>query len=248
MTSVAKSNRPARSWALIVPLGQAAAVTALRLLRGIEVAIDGEVLWLRSRSADETVFAATRALPATARYEWAEDDLLKPEGAILPVRRLPVLQWCDLRQWACVALPIANVPAALPAPALIRAIPSHVAVEANALLVPLAPFLEWAEQGPVLRLERLRFAANPAGAALVLGTPLPPLPGRFCVETDGIVVPAGLALHPIATAAVLRRVLNAPSDAIVFWDEAGPRILSAESFVPLRRSAARLTRSALRAS
>ncbi len=245
MTSVAKSRAPARAWALTVPLAHATTVIGLRLLRGVQIALDGDSLWLRSRSPDESVFAATRGLPATARYDWTDDDFLKPEGAVLPVRRMPSLEWTDIREWARVAFPVANVPAALPAPALMQLVPAHAISDANALLVSLSSFLDWVDRATALRIERLRFAANAAGEALVLGTPLPPLNGRPCVETDGVIVPAGFAVHPAVTALVVRQVLNAPADAFVVWDEKGPRVLSAECFVSVSRSAGRLTRLAL---
>lgn len=232
------------AWALRLPLASALTAASLRLVSGIEAAEDlatGD-LWLRGRHADEDVARGLRGLPATERYTWLPDDGLRPIQALLVVRRLPTLTWQPLRTWAACAAPPAALPARRPPAATLRLAPAHLARAANAALVARDALLDWMLSAPALRLARLTFAVRTDGAALVLGAPLPPLPGRPCVEDAGVVVPAGLAFSPAVSSNVVRQVIRAPHDAIVLWDENGPQILGRELFVPASRGAARATR------
>lgn len=232
------------AWALRLPRVNAAALMPLRLAPGIELGEDGESLWLRSRRGDDTLRAALRALPAVARFDWLPENRLRPAGAWLGAERLPELQWYPLREWLRLAFPPARLPADTPPPVLLELVASSCERTANARLLLLDAWLEWARSAPTLRLGKLRFAASSEGHCLVLGSPLPPLPGRACVEEHGVVVPAGLAWRPAVPASLVRRVVGAPEGALVWWDEAGARVLGSELFVAATRTAIAATRAA----
>lgn len=233
------------AWALRLPVSAAGALAPLRLIAGVEIGEHpaGNEIWLRGRSADEVLAGALRALPAIARYAWLPDGRLQPHGATLAVERLPAVEWQLLRAWLRFAVPLTRLPANTPPAVQITLGPGYDARPANAALVPLAALLDWMLVAPALRLAPLRFAATSAGYSLVLGSPLPALPCRACFEDSGVVVPAGLAWRPTVSALVVRRLLRAPNDAVVVWDETGARVLNAELFVTASRGAARATRA-----
>jgi hypothetical protein len=230
------------AWVLRLPRANADALAPLRLHAGLELGEDGDALWLRGKRADDALRLALRGLPALERFDWLPDQRLRPAGDWLAARTMPDLRWTPLAEWLRPALPSARFPADAPPPVLLELVASTRERAANALLLPLDRWLEWALTAPELRLAQLRFAASADGRCLVLGAPLPPLPGRACVEDHGIVVPAGLAWRPAVPASLVRKVVGAPDDALVWWDETGARVLGAELFVSASRAAVRATR------
>jgi len=111
----------------------------------------------------------------------------------------------------------------------------------DAALVPLATWVVWAQTAPELRLKPLRFATAMDGRCLILGAPLPSIPGRLFVAREGIIIPAGTAWSPAVSALTLRRLFGTPDQDMVLWDENGIRHLSSELIVPASRANARAT-------
>lgn len=221
------------------------ALASLRLARGIEVAESEGQLWIRGTFADAPTLALIAGLPATARYTWLiPHDRLQPAGSLLASDRFPESTWRPLQEWLATTAPVARYPTAQPRPLQLELRRTHEARPANAALAELDAFLIWARHAPAIRLSRLRFAASDRGRALVLGTPLPPMPLTACVESGGVVVPAGFTWHPQVSSAVVRRVMGAPEGAIVLWDQTGTQLLPGELFVAATRANARLTMDA----
>ena len=208
---------------------------------GIEVGVDSDSLWLRGRIHSESLDALLRALPALHRYHWEKDDALRPLDSRLASGRFPGVSWQSLRTWLLVTLPVAQFPVLKPPSVAVRLVASGDMQPANASLVPLATWVTWAQTAPELRLKPLRFATAMNGCCLVLGAPLPSIPGRLFVAGEGIVIPAGSAWFPAVSALTLRRLFGTPDQDIVLWDEDGIRHLSSELIVPASRANARAT-------
>lgn len=234
-------------WAMRLPRAAAAEACALRLVAGIEVAETADALWLRGRGDDEGLKQRLKTLPADGRFVWRTDGRLRPEASLLATETLPELPWAPIRAWARVEPPPARLPAGLPARAGLRLAPAHSGAASNALLLDFGVWRDWALAAPVARLERLVFAVSDVVAGLVLarGRPTPAAPGRYLVETDGVLVPAGLACEPAVSATVIRRVFGAGEGDVLLWDEAGARVLGRELFVPATRAAVRESARAL---
>jgi len=146
------------AWALCLPLTDAAQLSPLRLVDGLEVGVNSDDVWLRGRARSDSLDALLRALPAVHRYHWEKDHSLRPLGSRLASARFPVLSWQSLRTWLQVALPVSQFPAVKPPSAALRLVPSGEMQPANAALVPLATWVAWAQTAPELRLKPLRFA------------------------------------------------------------------------------------------
>ena len=237
-------------WVVRLSVADRRALDALRLAAGVEVAVIGESVWVRGPA---TAGAWPRRLPAAERFERLANGVLRAPSARVPCARLPVdAAWTSLPAWLPVELPPplgAACPTDKPALRLVR---GGAEGSPDALLLDLDAWVEWAERAPAVRLGPLRFAARaaveldlPAPAqALIIGQPLPPLPGRRLVSRAGILVPAGWCWQPAVDAAVVRRLLGLRSDELALWPEehAPLAIIPAEAVVPASRSAARLTR------
>jgi hypothetical protein len=186
------------------------------------------------------------ALPATARYEWLNSNLLRQVDQRIPSASLPPLQWHPLDAWLQVEIPAAAFPAQPPPPVQLRLVRSTDEQEPELLLTNLDELARFAAMAARARLERLQFAADGTGAAFVRGKPLPPVPGRRFILHGGVAVPVGFSWEPKVAAAVLNRSFTVSSDGLAVWNEDNTFMrLHGEQFVPLSRSALRATQQAL---
>jgi hypothetical protein len=223
-----------------------AALAAIRLIGGIQVAEVGKEIWLRGQGGDDSLGGKLSALPANARYEWLKPDQLRRIDQRVPSGRFPTLQWQPLAAWLQVELPVAALPALEPRPVSLRLIRSTDEREPELLLTDIKAFQEFASQVAQVRLERLQFAAAADGRVIVRGKPLPPLPGCRFVIHGGVAVPAGYCWEPAISPEVLARRFAVSGAALVLWNEVGTITrLHGEQFMPVSRSAVRATQQAL---
>ncbi|MBE7212161.1 MAG: hypothetical protein INR65_14160 [Gluconacetobacter diazotrophicus] len=145
-----------------------------------------------------------------------------------------------------MTLPALRPPAATVEKIGLRLVRGGAEATPDALLLGLDAWTRWAATAPAVRLRPLRFAAT-ASSALVLGQPLPPLPGARLVSREGVLVPAGWRWEPAVDPAVVRRVCGLRADELALWpgEDAPVAVIPAETIVPASRSAVRLTRAQL---
>jgi hypothetical protein len=241
--AVQVTGDPALAWA------QAA---ALRLHPGIEAVAVGDGLWLRGDGGGSALAGELRRLGLRALAR--RDGRAWHPQAPLPVAILPQEGWRALRAATLPALPDAALPPAPTAPVAMRLVPGEpadpAAAEAAAMLLPLAELAAWAGDAPEHRLERLRFACSDAGEAVVVGTPLPPLPGRRCWRHGQALLPCGLVLAPPCPAAGVAEVfaLGADELALVLEDRWHRLTLVAARRAALRQAVGQHPRQPLRFS
>lgn len=233
-------------WAICIGLEDVAALAAIRLVGGIEVATAGKEIWLRGQRGDDTLDEKLPALPANARYEWLNLDQLRRVDQRVPSGRFPALAWQPLAAWLQVEAPIAALPALEPRPVPLQLIRSTDEREPELLLTELAAFQSFVTQAAQVRLGRLHFAATADGRVLVRGKPLPPLSGSRFVLHCGVAVPAGFSWSPTVSPEVLARRFAVSGDALLLWNENNTLTrLHGEQFMPVSRSAVRATKFAL---
>lgn len=238
---MSNGTKSIQAWALVLPLQQADALASLRLLPGLEVAAFQDRLWLRGTRRDQALDVLLDTLPATHRFHWVEGQRLQPLGSRLATDCLPDVTWQPLQQWLRISLQCTSLPPPPPAPHLLQLVRSIQSQQPNAILCKLQDWTEWCVKAPAVRMNPLRFAASAHGKALILGAPPPSLPGRFLVEEQGVVVPAGLSWDPPVSPVTVRRVAGAGEGNVLFWDERGLQVLVGELFVAASRAAARAT-------
>ncbi|MBT1686774.1 hypothetical protein [Dawidia soli] len=221
----------------------APALATVRHLPRLQAAGDGTWLWLRiDGPADKAVWQ----LPAQQRYMADADGVLFPIGHVTPTGKLPTLAWQKLTDFMPVAPPVSALPGVVQARYTVRLVPSSNDHESAALLVPFDVWRDYVVTAPSARLARLCFAVSERHEALILGTPLPPLPGQTCWRQHDLVLPAGFDFEAPFLGALTARRLNPQHDAIIYLDTAGhwQRILHTQ-FVAASRSAVRHTQTQL---
>ncbi len=170
----------------------------------------------------------------------------------MPCARLPLdAEWVGLRSWINVELPALLPSAAAVNKLRLRLVRDGAEIPPDAILLGLDAWAHWAESAPAVRLRLLRFAAATALAldglgpaqVLVLGQPLPPLPGARLISKAGVLIPVGWQWQPAVDPAVVRQLFGLRTDELALWPDAHApvSIIPAEAVVPASRSAARLT-------
>lgn len=213
---------------------------------GVEAAPVGGRWWLRGGRDDEETRRRLLHVPAAARFIVWDGDKLVPLGRIAPTGVMPNADWrpleeCLRPQHAVPMLPgDADVRLTL---RMIRGDPNNDAAlpEAAALLVDLAVWSRYAETASAVRLAPLSFAVD-GSRAIVLGKPLPPLPGTHLSLTDGVLLTLGMAWDPPLSSVGLRAKIGHSRDEYALWTPDGPiEIVPKSAFVAASRSAVRLT-------
>jgi hypothetical protein len=221
---------------------QRAALSTVRDQPDLRVAADAGQLWLRGLPATGSLALALRQLPALAAYTADAAGRLFPGGRPTPTGRLPLLAWQPLLDFVPLELPTAALPGQPPAPVPVRLVPSAQPRPGAALLTTLAAWQAYAETAPAGRLAGLRFAVSSRGQALLLGTPLPPLPGQEYWLANGLLLPAGFEFElPIAAQLVAGPLTNGSQGFALFDAEGQYELIPAAHLHPATRAAVRLT-------
>lgn len=236
-------------WAMRFDTGSVSTLAGLRLVPGIEFAISGSDLWLRSSKATPDLEVSLKGCPALERFEWVPPESLRPLQRLIPSHRLPKLEWRPTQELFQVHLPPAALAAARPRRLPFVFVRDDREMEPSLLSVPFRSLFDWATTAPRIRLDRLRFAARAPDFSLVWGTPLPPISGTHFVVREHLATPSGWRWDPAIEPEACRRWLGVGKDSMLLFDSEGAfSRIHLEQFVPLTPSALRRTRQSLEAS
>lgn len=214
----------------------------VRCIPGLLAAEYEGLIWLRGIPANGPADIRLRQLPGIHSYMADEQGLLFPPGKPTPVRRLPDTTWLPLPGFIPVTLPVSGLPGVPVQQYMAGLAPCALEEESNALLTSLTYWKTYAETAPEVRLAQTRFAVNADGDVLVLGSPLPPVPGKALVLRGTMLFPAGYHFDPPAIAPLAETALNADKNALLLFDIDGSwQRIEEAAFVQTTRSAVRMT-------
>lgn len=230
---------------LIIVLSQTdkAALGTVRCLPGLEAAQDDGFIWVRGIPAQSAPDLRIRQLPGLHTFILDADNNLFPPNGLTPVGKLKTLNWEPLSSFITVKLPVSALPGTINQLHAIRLIPSGRLQEGNALLTDLNTWKAYGENAPLVRLQQTRFAASEKNKVLIMGTPLPALPGKEFVLQDTLLLPAGFEFDPPVISTLIINRLNPSKEAWLLFEIDGTwEKIPKESFVSSTRSAIRLTK------
>ncbi|NVO33093.1 hypothetical protein [Hymenobacter lapidiphilus] len=216
---------------------------SVRHLPGLQAAETGGQLWVGGLPTTGELPMPVRGLAAVAIYGLDTEGRLFASGQRTPTARLPAgLVWQPIRAFLPLELPTAAMPAQHPSSYRVRLCPSARAEAAAGLLTTLAAWHAYAETAPEIRLRCLHFAVADDARVLLLGTPLPPLPGQELWLSEGLLLPAGFDFEAPLLAPLLRQKLeSAPDDMLLFAADSSWERVPNAAVLPVTRSAVRLT-------
>jgi hypothetical protein len=229
---------------LVLAAAQRATLGTVRDQPGLRAAPDTGAgqLWLRGLPATGPLPLALRHLPALASYAADAEGRLFPAGRPTPTGRLPLLAWQPLAAFIPLEIPTAALPGQRPAPVAVRLVPSTESRPGAALLTTLAILESYVEAAPAVRLAGLRFAVSAQRQALLVGAPLPPIPGQEYWLSTGLLLPAGFDFEvPLVAKLLAGSLPNAAADVLLFFPDGQYEVIPAAQLHPVSRSAVRLT-------
>lgn len=218
------------------------ALGTVRTIPRLLVATTEREIWLRG-IPDKGEFAdRLRQLPALRRYTIDLAEQLFLHGDQVPSERLPQLAWLPIAQLLPVDIPTAALAGQVQGEVRIQLVPSSEETSPVALLCRLPDLQAWAASAAESRIGCLRMAANSDGQVLLLGNPLPPLPGTGYWACEGLLLPAGYVLEfPILAPMILARC-NPGRDGFVWMQANGNwEHIPLQNFVTATRSGIRQT-------
>ena len=214
----------------------------IRCIPELKVAEDDNTFWIRGVYDDVATDKDIRQLPLQHSYYLDEGNLLFVLGGLTPVGVLPELQWLPVADFIPIKMPVAALPGQLQQPAITRLVSSVDHKTGNALLTTLKQWKAYAETAPGIRLAQLKFAVSQNNQVLIMGTPIPPIPGKEYWTRNNILLPCGCDLEIPMAATFINEQLNPVQDGFLIFDMDGNcEKIDLAFLVDAKRSAVRLT-------
>jgi hypothetical protein len=111
-------------------------------------------------------------------------------------------------------------------------------------MTTLGLWKKYAETAPASRLDHLQFAVSEHNNVLIIGNPLPAIPGKQYWIKDEILLPAGYDFEIKFVSAFIRDRNNGEGETYTLFDPDGNwKQISRSLLVPAKRSAVRLTKN-----
>lgn len=239
-------SKPPKEMVMLLSAAQYAALGAVRCLLGLTAAIDKDELWLRGIPYPEKTDPLIQQLPALHTWLLNDQAQLFPIGKLTPVATLKQLHWISLAELLPVTLPVSGMPALPPMPEPLQLARSAESQSGNVLLTTFDTWQQYANTASAARLRQLSFAVSADGQALIMGLPLPPIPGQEYVLQQQLLLPAGYCFTPPGIASIVSQQLNpAQTDFLLFRTNGIWERIPTTAFVKADRSAVRLTQKEL---
>ena len=229
-------------WTIRLPAEDAEHLGRLRLIKGLSVLVDGASVWVQGEYLDDGLSRKIRSIPNAERCLIQADRMLTRPGETVPGALLPEGSWQPLRSWLSVELPVAGFTAQTDQLVMLRLVRSSRTMSANLMQTSWERWRAYATTAPAVRLARLGFAVSENSDVLIRGTPLPPIPGCFFIEDNGVIVPIGWQFEPFVGSTIVRQLLALDEEETALFSEDGSfELLPETAFVQATRSAVRMT-------
>ncbi|WP_373550305.1 hypothetical protein [Haliscomenobacter sp.] len=228
------------NWVLVFKKSDLPHLAAVRCWPGLYAAETETEVWLRCPLLHADLDQPLRALPAMHTYRQDAQGLLFPLSGSTPVSKLPALDWLPMQQFIPIELPGSALPAQLTQQYALRLLPSMEYHSGAALKLKLDDWQTYADTAPEIRLSALRFALSAAGDVLVMGEPLPPLPGEEYWLRESILLPAAYDLEWPLLAQLFNQQENSKGMHFLLFEKDGNwQKIEKQCFVPATRAGIR---------
>jgi hypothetical protein len=232
-----------KNWIWTIDRQYAERLGTVRTLPGLQVGISETTIWLMSQDADIRL----RQLPVLQTYRLDDQNRLFPEGKNTPVGRLPEIDWKPIRSWMPIELPSSALPGEVTARIEVRLVQAEEERQAGALLTDWSVWFEYVKGASIHRLKSLQFAVAADERVLIIGRPLPPLPGKACWVEKPWIIPGGKKLEYEFLSKALADRFNPAKDAFLLTGENGRiELIFIANLIKASRSAVRKTQETLR--
>lgn len=214
---------------------------SIRCINGLEAAMDEDLIWIRGLDTISLEGSPIRQLPVKHRFYIDEDRRLFPAGGITPTGVMKEMKWTNLPEFIPVELPVSASPGMITEALNITLIASADTKKGAALITSLADWKAFGETASIVRLQRLKFAVSEKNEVLIIGRPLPALPGREYWLNGNMLIPAGFDLEFPMMASIILQQVPGDGSVILFEEDGSWQSIDNNFFIPATRSAIRMT-------
>lgn len=221
------------------------------LLRGVyqwehlSMATDGDLIWIKGLSEEDLTSTAVLSIPGINRY-YSKLGRLYPYGKLLPVGYEPSLLWTAMKKAIFLDLPSKNhnlfdVSSDIEVK-LIAAAEEHVS---SMMMTDLDNLYEYVHRGSSIRMKPLLWTIV-GSKALLIGSPLLPIPGETFWKIGNHILPAGYEFELPIIAEQLDTMINPGRKYDILWSPSCSYSLIDKSlYTSLSRSSVRATRKVI---
>jgi hypothetical protein len=240
-----KANENYQMKELIVVLSQTdkAALGSVRCQPGLQAAEKDGFIWVRGIPESENIDLRIRQLPGLHTYTMDAADNLFPPRGLTPIGKLQSMNWVPLSIYITVTLPVSALPGKIHQQLGVQLVPSQQSQKSNALLTDLQTWKAYGETAPLVRLKQTHFAVSEEDKVVIIGEPLPALPGKEYVLQNSLLIPSGFEFDPPVISSLIGSQYNPDSDSLLLFDtDSNWEEIPKDAFVQSTRSAIRLTK------
>lgn len=238
------SERLKEFWAEI-PRRDEYSLGTIRDWKNIQIAGDGETIWLKGFTVEQAASSEIRQLPDFILYE-LKNGLLFRRNTLVPSKKVrTALLWSPIDQALKLTFPPSNYNFF----GIDEKIEVHLKkgeheFPASALICSIDDIKDKITGIPKFKLEKLEWIVID-DQALFLGNPLLGFPGKTFWMKDDHLLPTGFDFEFKNLSSLLRKKYNKDSDKWLLWNESGSYlVLNKEDFRKLSVSSFRLTQKA----
>jgi hypothetical protein len=204
-------------WFLTVPTAHKDHLGAVRQWPPLKMAVADDAVWVTGFDAAQIASVTVQRIPYKTVYYSVGNKLFR-QGSLLPDRHVPALLWSPMERGLPVTLPsyrgnyVDNQPIVLP-----KIVPADAVRETVAVRVRLADLGPYLQTAPAIRLQSLRWVLLGDDSALVMGTPILPVPGDGFWQRGDLLLPAGYDFDLFVLADLLNTRVNYDGQHWLVW-------------------------------
>ena len=204
---------------------------------------DDAFVWLKDFTEAQIHSLAIQQLPFKELF-YVQNQQLFPFGKKLPIGKAPSFLWTPIERAISVELPPTNeneLPT-LEEKVMVNIVPSEIEKQGIALLTELKHLQQYIETAPAIRLKKLSWLMIDHSKALVLGTPLLPLPGQVFWADNKFLLPLGYHFELPILSQYINKKVNPDYENWILWDKTGSySVIPQEQIQRLSISSVRLS-------
>ncbi len=184
----------------------------------LSIANEDGYLWIKGLTEDEIESVELMSIPGIERF-YSKSGKLYPFQKLLPIGNEPSCLWTAIKRAIHLDLPSKNHNFfELAASLQVNVIPSDQTKEVSFHMVDLPTFGEYVKTASTLRLHPLLWVIV-ENKALIIGTPILPLPGKTYWKLGNFIIPSGYDFEIPALSDAINQKLNPDNRYDLLWNE-----------------------------
>ena len=217
------------------------ALGAVRCISDLYVAVNESGIWLKCKGEFAIKNMLLQQLPVQKTFFIDGYNRLFIPNTLTPVAMLEINEWVSIKAFVALEIPIAIMPARLQSTININIVSSMNERNADALLTSLNVWKAYAKQAPLIRLQQLKFAVSENADVFIIGSPLPPIPGKAYWIKNKVALPCGFDLEWTFLTDAIEKKFTTGGELILIAENAEWQKIPDSYFVKATRSAVRFT-------